>query len=137
MMHLRRVRRLQLTLEKLEERLQPSLGLFGDVLDEDIWGVRPRRDDTAELRLLAAAAENEPVTGGAAVVNAAPAPAAAHAAPPAPAAAAPGEAAALQAVVNADGGAAPAGKPRPRPAVVRAVRRGAAGRRRSRPRRVR
>lgn len=117
MMRVGRFRVLRLRLERLEERLQPSLGLFGDVLDEDIWGVRPRRQETAtDLLLLGSRAEREAML---IATSAAPVQAVATVDAPAPAAgAAASEATVLPAVVNAEGGAARTGKARPPLAVV-------------------
>lgn len=102
MRHLAKVRNLRLRLEQLEDRLQPSVGLFGDPLAEDPLA-GGREDTTSDLQLLASDTEQvERMTAVVQSTTTVP-----QQVVQTPQAGQPvNEGAALQVVVNAGGGAA-------------------------------
>src|SRR5262245_46451715 len=104
MKRLATIRTVRLSLEKLEDRLQPSLGLFGDPLDNIFGQPAHRKESVHDLALLAGSGEE----AARAEQPAAAAPKTMTVTPATTTAAPIGESATLQAVVNSGshGGAA-------------------------------
>lgn len=104
MRNLAKVRNLRLRLEQLEDRFQPSVGLFGDPLDADPLTGRVE-DTTSDVQLVADANQSQDAGSVAQAVSSAPAQAATVQAPQAAQAA--GQAVTLQNILNAGAGNSP------------------------------